>query len=402
MKRPSILLALVLVVVACGEPIPGSGTTTLPGGSSTGPTGTPTTSVPQDSGVAVVITATAVEQPDGSIELCPPGMTGPCPGIVLDGEIDPDLVASDDNPVVVEVTGRYDGRSLLAGSVPIQVDHPANTPVEFDSLCPDLRGTSRVNPDESLVEAVTNYTGGRADYAAMWWDRESAVLTVWFKGDDVTAHQEAIGQIAGNEPICVAGGARFSETELLEASQLLNEFVDSRGLPLATSGFGVGGVENRIDLPVEELDQETRDALAELVGERVVPHPYVYMLDASLAQLPEPVPTVEGDVEILTSRNRAGGGMDALGLFTVAYDAKLNCVFLGEGSTGVEPENSGRTVPVWPFGYSATSSPLTIYDYDGNVVAGEGGEIELGGGFVDVGFVDGNTCDAVGAWIVNR
>jgi hypothetical protein len=329
-------------------------------------------------------------------------MTGPCPGIVLDGEIDPDLVASEDNPVVVEVTGIYDGRSLLAGSAPFQVDHPANSPVDFDSLCPDLRGTSRVNPDESLVEAVTNYTGGRADYAAMWWDRESAVLTVWFTGDDVTTHQEAIGQIAGDEPVCVAGGARYSETELLEAAELLNGYVDSRGLPLATSGFGIGGVENRIDLPVEELDEATRDALAELVGERVIPHPYIYVLDAPLAELPKPIPTVGGDVEILTSRSRAGGGMDALGLFTVAYDAELNCVFLSEGSTGVEPENSGRTVPVWPFGYSATRSPLTIYDYDGNVVAGEGDEIELGGGFVDVDFVEGNSCDATGAWIVNR
>jgi hypothetical protein len=346
----------------------------------------------------VVITATAVEQPDGSIELCPPGMTGGCPGIILDGEIDPALVASEDNPVVVEVTGRYDGRSLLAGSAPIQVDHPANAPVDFDSLCPDLQGTSQINPDESLVQAVTNYTAGKPDYAAMWWDQDSAILTVWFKGDDVSAHQEAIGQIAGDEPICVAGGARFSETELLEASELLNGFVDSHGLPLATSGYGLGGRENRIDLPVETLDAETRDALAELVGERVVPHPYIYVPDAPLAELPEHVPTVEGDVEILTSRTRAGAGMAALGLFTVAYDADLNCIFF----PGDEGGGGARTVPVWPFGYSATSSPLTIYDYDGNVVAREGDEVELGGGHIDIGFVEGNTCDAAGAWIVNR
>ena len=397
MKRRSILLApvlaLVLFVVACGEPIPRSGTT-LPGETTT-PT---TTAVPQGDGVAVVVTATAVEQPDGSVELCPPGMTGACPGIVLDGEIDPDLVASEENPVVVEVTGRYDGRSLLASSAPVQVEYSANAPVEFDSLCPDLQGTSRINPDETLIQAITDYAGGQPDYAAMWWDRNSAALTVWFKGDDVSAHQEAIGRMAGDEPICVAGGARFSETELLEASELLNGFVDSRGFPLATSGYGLGGRENRIDLPVEEMDAETRDALAELVGERVIPHPYIYMLDAPLAELPEPVPTVEGDVEILTSRTRFGGGMAALGLFTVAYDAELNCIYF----PGDEGGGDRRTVPVWPFGYSATSSPLTIYDYDGNLVAGKGDEIELGGGHVEVGFVQGNTCEAAGAWIVNR
>jgi hypothetical protein len=208
--------------------------------------------------------------------------------------------------------------------------------------------------------------------------------------------------MAWDEPICVAGGARFSETDLLEASGLLSGFVDSRGLPLATSGYGLDGRENRIDLPVEELDAETREALAELVGERVIPHAFIYMLDAPLAELPEPIPVVEGDVEILTSRTRFGGGMTALGLFTVGYDPELNCVFLGEGSAGAEPENSARTVPVWPFGYSATSSPLIIYDYDGNLFATEGEDIELGGGHVDVGFVDGNTCGAAGAWIVNR
>jgi hypothetical protein len=90
--------------------------------------------------------------------------------------------------------------------------------------------------------------------------------------------------------------------------------------------------------------------------------------------------------------------MDALGEFTIGYDAELNCVYFPGDENGA----GGRTVPVWPFGYSATSSPLVIYDYDGNVLAGEDDEIELGGGFVAAGFVEGNTCGAAGAWIVNR
>jgi hypothetical protein len=325
-------------------------------------------------------------------------MTGACPGIVLEGEIDPDLIASEDNPVVVEVTGSYDGRRVLASSAPVPVEYPPIASVEFASLCPDLQGTPALNPDDTLVQDVTNYTLGQADYAAMWWDREMATLTVWFKGDDVSAHREAIARIAGEEPVCVAGGARYSETELLEASSLLNGFEDSRGLALATWGYGVGGVSNRIDLPLEELDAETRDALTELVGDRVVPYPYLYLPAASLAELPTPIPVVEGDVDLNTSRVRVGGGMDALGQFTIGYDSELNCVYFPGDENGA----SGRTVPVWPFGYSATSSPLVIHDYDGNLLAGEGDQIELGGGFVDAGFVEGNTCGAAGAWIVNR
>ena len=398
MKRRLIVLALALCVVACGEPTPQSGTT-IPG-STSGPSSDPTTptSVAPRPGVTVVITATAVEQPDGSIELCPPGMTGPCPGVILEGEIDPDLVSSEQNPVVVQVTGSYDGRSVMASSAPSPVDYPPLAEVEFASLCPDLQGTPALNPDDTLVQEVTNYSLGQTDYAAMWWDRDSAVLTVWFKGDDVTAHQEGIEQIAGDEPICVAGGARFSEKELLEASELINGFEDSRRLPLATFGYGVGGVSNRIDLPLEELDRETRDALTELVGDRVVPYPYLYLPEASLADLPAPIPVVAGEVDILTSRVRLGGGMSALGQFTIGYDAELNCVYFPGDENGA----GGRTVPVWPFGYSATSSPLTVYDYDGNVLAGEGDQIELGGGHVDATFVDGNTCGATGAWIVNR
>jgi hypothetical protein len=396
MKVRLIVLVLMLIVAACGETAPQSVTTSP--APTTAPSPTPGSTPPTGAAVTVVITATAVEQADASVELCPPGMTGLCPGVILEGDIDPDLVSSEENPVVVEVTGSYDGRSLIASSAPTRVEYPPVAPVEFASFCPDLQGTPALNPDDTLVQEVTDYSLGQADYAAMWWDRERATLTAWFKGDDVSAHQEAIARIAGDEPICVAGGARYSETELLEASELLSVFEDSRGMPLATFGYGVGGVSNRIDLPLEELDGETRHALTELVGDRVVPYPYLYLPAASLSELPAPVPVVEGDVDIMTSRVRLGGGMDALGHFTIGYDVELNCVYFPGDENGA----GGRTVPVWPFGYAATSSPLVIYDYDGNVLAGEGDEIELGGGFVDAGFVEGNNCGAAGAWIVNR
>jgi hypothetical protein len=347
--------------------------------------------------VAVVVTATPVQQAGGSIELCPPGMTGACPGIVLDGDIDPDLISSQDNPTVVEVSGTYDGRALHATSEPTRVEYPPNGPFEFDSLCPDLHGTPSVNPDVDLEQAVIGYAQAQPDYAALWWDRESALLTVWFKGDNVSKHQTAIADLAGDEPVCVAGGARYSEAELMEASELLNGFRDSRGLPLATFGYGVGGMSNRIDLPLEEIDAETRAALSDLVGDHVVPYPYLEMIDAPLTDLPEPTLAVKGDVDILTSRIRTGGGMDALTILELRYDPELNCVYSPGFADATE-----RTVPVWPFGYSATSDPMVVYDYDGLEVAAAGETIELGGGFVGVEFVEGNTCGSDGAWIVNR
>jgi hypothetical protein len=397
MKRASAVALLTLIVAACGEPGPGA-TTTLSPEPTTTLASIPTTTDAVEAGVEVMVTASAVRQPDGSIELCPPGMTAACPGIILVGEIDPALLATDEETRYVRVSGRYDGHSLQPSSAPVAFEYGPASTGDFASLCPDLRGTPSVNPDDALTQAVTDYAMSQPDYAALWWDRERAVLTVWFKGEDVSAHQTAIADLAGEEPVCVVGGATYSEAELMEAAQLLDDFADSRGLPLATFGYGVGGLSNRIDLPLEEIDAETRSALADLVGDRVVPFPYIEMVNAPLSDLPDPILAVEGDVDILTSRVRTGGGMDALGRFEVLYDPDLNCVYF----SGSEEGDAGRTVPVWPFGYSATSSPFIVYDYDGAAVAGEGDTVELGGGFVGTDHIDGDTCGADGAWIVNR
>jgi hypothetical protein len=79
----------------------------------------------------------------------------------------------------------------------------------------------------------------------------------------------------------------------------------------------------------------------------------------------------------------------------VGYDSEQNCIYLAPAG------EQARTVPVWPFGYSATNDPVEIFDYDGEFVAGQGHTLELGGGAVDVSLIDGNRCGAVSAWIVN-
>ncbi|MDP9145756.1 MAG: hypothetical protein M3N43_13880, partial [Actinomycetota bacterium] len=272
-------------------------------------------------------------------------------------------------------------------------------------LCGDLEGTPSLNPNHPQLEAVDEYARSHPDIAASWWDRESQVFTVWFKGDDVSEQQAAIAELAGGEPVCVVGGARFSLAELMEAAELLVGFTDSRDLPIATLGFAfgtmsysVGGPSNRVSLPLDELDAETREALADRTGDRVAPYPYIEMLDDPLGELPEPVLVVEGDVEILNSRVRESGGMAALAIAELHFDPALNCVYI----SGRDEDDGGRSVPVWPFGYAATSSPMTVYDYDGIPVASDGDPIDLGGGGVGLDFIEGNACGADGAWIVNR
>ena len=395
MKLRANLIGIALMLVACGDVLPAASTSTALEPSTTGVSTAPPTTIGMSDDVVVRVIATPVQQPDGSIELCPPGMTGACPGIILEGDLSSDMLATDAETTFIEVTGSYDGLRLVPTSDPVEIDYGPMAEGDFRSLCPNLRGTAAINPSNQVEAAIGAYVTSAPDYAATWWDRESSVLTVWFASDDVLAHQQAISELAGEEPVCVAGGARYSEADLLEASQLLNDLRDTRGLPIATFGYGVGGLSNRIDLPLEELDAGTRSAIADLVGDRVVPYPYIEMIDAPLTDLPNPVPAVDGDVDILTSRVRVGGGMDALGRFNVQYDSTLNCLYFSESP------DTDRTVPVWPFGYAATSDPMTVFDYDGQTVVSVDETIELGGGGVDAGFVEGNTCGADRTWIVN-
>jgi hypothetical protein len=305
------------------------------------------------------------------------------------------MLASEGAPVVMQVSGTYDGRSLTPDSEPQMIHYPPLAEADYSSLCPDLEALATPY-DETLITAVSGYTTGNPDYAVMWWNDDGSALTVWFKGEDIAPHQEAIDALADGKPVCVAGGARFSESELAEASTLLGSMLWNAGGPLVTGGYGYGGRSNLIELAVEAIDAPTREALSELVGERVVPYPFIELTNATLADLPEPLTVTEGDLHILTNDIRLGGGMDALGTFTLAYDQDMGCVYF------TSPGATERVVPVWPFGYAATSDPVTIYDYDGAPVASEGDLLELGGGNVGAGFTVGDDCGATSAWIVNR
>lgn len=364
-------------------------------GACTKPQGMPTPSTDPNA-VEVLITATPV-MTEAGIELCPVGMNGKCPGIILEGDLAPEFfqpVAQ--HPPVIRIQGSYDGARLIPTTPAVRISpHPPFGLGSFASLCPGMTGTGGPNP---YVENLTSYTQSVPDtFAAMWWDQNTSVMTVWFVGDDVEGHRSAIEAALGpTDGVCVAGGARFSEADLLEAMDLLAAITDRRG-DLATGGYGIYPLANRIAFNIQEIDAALRQVIANTVGERVVSSPYLEVINDTLADLPAPVSAVPGNVDLLTNRLRYGGAMDAQDQFRVGYDSALNCIYFDGSEAGPQ----GRTVPVWPFGYSAINDPVEIYDYDGGLIATQGTVLELGGGFVDVGFVDGNTCGAVSAWIVS-
>ena len=378
------ILALGLVA-ACGLPSPSD----TSGGDATTTSATPPDTAPGD-GVDIILTGAPTLTADDRIEICPPGWIQPCPGVIVEG------LAELPAGAVVRVTGSYDGARLFASQPAEDVSDEFGQEPHFSSLCPNLEGSPNLNPPEPVVAAITAYGEEHAsEFAGTWWDSQTRVMTAWFVGDDVEAHRLALAEATGGATICVAGGARFSEAELLEAADGLAAFHTSNGGPLVTGGWGVDTVGNRVTVFVDEIDESTSSRIAAEFGERVELEAYIEIVTGTLAELPPPVLAVPGDVDIRTASTRSGGGMDALGRFVLAFDHERGCAYFGSAAGTGE-----RVVPVWPFGYSARANPLTIYDFDGNVVAAEGDTLEVGGGNAPITDPNGD-CGSSDAWIMN-
>lgn len=141
----------------------------------------------------------------------------------------------------------------------------------------------------------------------------------------------------------------------------------------------------------EAIDAETMRRIAQTAGEAVRIVPFIQLQQHPLKQLP--LPPTRGDVQLVTAKNRSGMQMHALGRFSLHYDASLACIY-------VQDTQGQRLLPVFPFGYWATSDPLRVFDYDGNLAAQPGGLVEFGGGNVDVEHIRAtNTCGATSAFI---
>jgi hypothetical protein len=60
-------------------------------------------------------------------------------------------------------------------------------------------------------------------------------------------------------------------------------------------------------------------------------------------------------------------------------DATVGCVWLQPTHVGAQP----RVDPLWPEGFSAEFNPVRVFDAEGRLVATEGDELALAGGFAD-------------------
>jgi hypothetical protein len=343
---------------------------------------------------AVLVKATGIlaSRSDGTLEICP-GQGEECAGIRLTG----DIASPDTDPPVIQATGWYDGAEISVATS--ETPHSSLfTETDFSTPCEGLRGAGSVNPPNDPVNSIAAYTETIPDrFAGMWWDRANAVMTVWLTGSDLEEHRLAIEKAAGsNLTVCVTGDADFSETELLAIQQAIHDIIDLQ----ATAMWGTSAdiLTNRVEVMMEYLDTPTRKAVSEQFGDAVVFHAFLEILEGTIADLPEPVPARPGDVELLTQPNRAGGGMEALGTFEVAFDEERRCVYFPGDEFSAD--GSSRILPVWPFGYTAGSNPLRIYDQAGELVAEEGDTIQMGGGFVEY-VTEKELCGAGGAWIMS-
>lgn len=371
------LLALLLLTTACAvDP-------------TAAPAGTPTTPGPSAPVGAVValLTGVPVVSDSGAVEWCPgqPGTDG-CAGITVTGLSPGAVDRIQDTGRAWSIEGSYDGATLQATGEPEPVERPEP---DYATPCTELRGDGAGNMDPAADAAIAQYVATITDrFAGQWWDSDTGVMTVLLTGDDVAEHRAALEDAVGDRgTVCVVGGARYSAAELEQAQQRATDIAVDAGMGLWSSG--IDAVANRVDLEVERSDEPTRERIRQEVGDAVRVHAFLALRDATLDELPA-APSA-GDVELETAQTRGGAGMDALGTFTLRFDAQEGCVY---GESGQE-----RIGLIWPFGYYAESDPLRVYDQDGQLVAQEGDALESGGGFSSRQGPD--RCGTSEVWVMN-
>jgi hypothetical protein len=350
------------------------------------PTSAPT---PKVTSARVIVTGVLLRR-GAEIEICPGEGVAPCPGIRVEGKVEDAWLSDHEKTSVWRLSGTFDGTTLVLDA-PAQAATPTSRP-DFKNSCPEFQKPAKgaVNPSlelMKLIERLVQEAGDRV--AGSWWDRERQTMVISVTGDPSALRQSAAKQAPGAR-ICVQGQARYSEAELERKRAKADEILRKHGVVWSGSGGDV--TRNEVVYDAEAIDAATLAELARETGEAIRVVAFIELVEHTLEQMPVPAP--RGDVLLVTKKARSSGGMAALGKFKVQYDSALRCVYFAS--------NEERMLPVWPFGYWATSSPLVIYDFDGNVVAKEGDTIELGGGMVDIEHAGTDaTCGAKQAWIGN-
>ena len=410
-RRLGLVAALpaVLPLVACGdepEQVTSAGTdttqidvtsaitTTVPATTVAEPVDTAAPTSTPVGPVRVAITGVPLVASDGTVELCPYA-ADECFGIVVAGGLDRALAGE-----AVRIVGAYDGVSITpsAGTEPEVVDSPWDYDRDYSTPCEGMSNPMLSPADQTTYEAIAGYLDTVSEaLAGVWIDQATQVMNYWFVGDEAATdvHRRAIEELAGDTDVCVIGGARYSEAELMELQERVWALAQARGI--TSAGSSTDTLSNAVFATFHVVDPALRTEVEEF-SDAIRVHAFIELLDEPLDALPPHRAPVEGTVEILTQPDGGRGGMDALGTFTLRWDSALGCHYLEAGAE--------RYAGVWPDGYAATGEPFTLYDFDGDVVATEGDTIETGGGFADItgSSYDGAPalCGANGLWIVTR
>lgn len=403
------LLLLVLVGSACGPADPS------PAPSTPSPELSIRASPPADvRGGAVRVRA--VGRPlveDGQVHLCPGA--DPCAGVAVTGAHAAEVRrAADRRDVLVRLTGWYDGATLAADTPPEVLSADELDP-PYDTPCAGVEGTPHPgtqkdpelrNPPEAVFDAARGWVAAHRDrYAALWWDDRAWAITLLVTDTDVAPVRaelaRRIGTAAADRPggdvgVCVVGGAPATEDELEAASDRIGDVVDGLGRGYGIDAWAPDPRRGSVQIWASHMDRATIDRLRGGSAVPVEVWAFLTVLDGSVDDLPTGDGTGgTGAVPLDTNDSRAGGGMQALGSFTVRYDARQRCVYLDDGHR--------RVAALWPFGYTARADPLRIVDARGAVVLREGDQFRSGGGFVPTTALD-HPCGAdgdEGAWIMS-
>lgn len=264
-------------------------------------------------------------------------------------------------------------------------------------------GAIEVCPGESVGDCPGIPVEGQVEEA---WISEQAKVTVWrlsgsYDGTTLTLGAPAQPSDFHSPPSTRANQRPYPRAELERARTKADAILREHGVVWSSSTYDA--VRNEVVYEAEAIDAKTLADLARIsvrtpegtlrpvgAGIRVVA--FIELVDQDLKQMP--VPPARGDVALITASTRRGGGRSALGRFTVHYDAALRCVYFDASGE--------RVLPIWPYGFWATSSPFRVFDYDDKLVAQAGSALELGGGRVEVEHARAaNPCGAKQAWIAH-
>lgn len=287
---------------------------------------------------------------------------------------------------VWQVSGRFDGSKLSSSKA--EPSTLAAAP-SYRNACAEFQAPmAGENPNERLSADVAAVLAEQAQrVAGHWWDMQRQTMVIAVTGDATEVTERVRAQYPKSR-ICIQR-ARFSEQELEQARARADRILKDGGVIWSSSSIDV--VTNRVVYDAEVLDAPTLAKMEQELKDTVFVNAFIRLPEHALEQLP--VAPKRGDVELVTETTRSAASMAALGRFSVHYDPALRCVYL-EGATGQ------RLLPVWPFGYWATSNPFVVYDYDDQPVTSPGAVLEFGGGGVDVQHVKApNRCGAKTAWL---